>query len=311
MVKDYKKRMDNSGLINQESPRAKGVKSFKKLGFLALIIVLVFSMILVSLQKRKPEIFVTKYGRLADEFLGKGLLVKSEQVFFAPYAGRVTLLVDDEQRVAVGKPILKLDGRDGEKIFYSETAGIVSFSVDGLENNLHPKILDDFQQNYLEFRGKVIQVVDGERVNAGRPLFKLVDNFQLYLLVQAPEDQIFRYSLGDKVWLNIDQLTIIGWLYKIIKHQNLFVIALERFPDELIDKRWVDLNVLNDAHTGVYVPRNAITKKENTYGVYRISDQRPVFTKIKQLGGNATEVVVTGIERGVEILANPLDVEKF
>lgn len=309
MVKDYKKRMD--GLINQESPRANGVKRFKKLGFLALIVVLVFSMILVSLQKRKPEIFVTKYGRLADEFFGKGLLVKTEQVFFAPYAGRVTLLVDDEQRVAVGKPILKLDGRDGEKIFYSETAGIVSFSVDGLENNLHPKILDDFQQNYLEFRGKVIEVVDGERVNAGRPLFKLVDNFQLYLLVQAPEDQIFRYSIGDKVWLNIDHLTIIGWLTKIIKHQNLFVITLERFPNEVIDKRWVDLKVLNDAHTGVYVPRNAITRKENTYGVYRISDQHPVFTKIKLLGGNATEVVVTGIERGVEILANPLDVEKF
>lgn len=305
MVKDYKsKSLDKEHLPNNNI-------FFKKLGLFTLVLVLVFSIFLIGLQKEKPKIFVTQYGRLVDEFWGQGLLIRAEQVVYAPYAGRVTLLVEDKERVATGKPILQLTGRDGKQTFYSLAAGVVSFQIDGLENNLHPKILEDFQQNYLNFRGKVIQVSNGERVNAGRPLFKIVDNYQLYLLVQAPADQVFRYSIGEKVWLNFDDLTIIGWLTQIVDHQNLFVIKLERFPNEVIDKRWLELTVLTDAHTGVYVPRQAITQIDDAYGVYRIFDQRPVFTKVKQLGGNATEVIVTGIERGVEILANPLDIEKY
>ncbi len=313
MVRDFKQFVSRTEPY-PKSNRGNRRKIFKRSYLYWLTAIFLICIILVSIQTGgKTEVFVTQYGRLADEFPGRGIIVRNEEVIYAPYSGQVTFLVADKERVAAGVPILEFEGSRGKKTFYSNEPGVVSFRVDGLENNLRPDIIWDLNQNYQTFKGKSIQLTDGERINAGRPLYKIVDNTKVYFLIEAPADQVFRYSIGTKVWVTFDGLTIIGWVRKIDDHQNLFVIELERFPNELIDKRWVDATVLSDAETGVYVPRTAIVRKDDEYGVYWFYNNSIHFAPVELKGGNLEYVVIASeLDRGMEILANPQkDLTKF
>jgi putative membrane fusion protein len=271
---------------------------------IGVIVVILFGY-LTQFREEAPEVCISRYGRLADQFGGQGLFVKSEEVIYAPFAGKVDLLVNGGTRYPSGKSVLTIEGVAGKKTFFIRESGVVSFAVDGLETTLKPAILSNLQRDYTEFRGKSSAIKDGEQVNAGRPLYKLVDNYSLHLLVQAPVDEVLRYGRGDKVWVTFENTTIVGWIKDIIKRQNLFVIQLERFPDEVADKRWVDLNVMANAFHGVIVPRKSIVEKDGKIGVYRMAESVIFFQPITIRGGTIEEVVVSGIERGVEILINP------
>ena len=279
------------------------------------IAILVFFLILsylVIFRDSGPKVTVTSYGRLADEFTEKGLLVKSEQVFYAPFEGKVTLLAGDGKRLPSGRPVVNLKGETEEKTFYSRFAGLVSFEVDGLENSLTPGMLMTFNQNYQEFRGKGIGLKNGDTVNAGRPLFKIVNNFLLSMIVKTPTERLQSYDIGEKVWIGFNNMTVIGYVKRTIPGLSLLVIQLERFPDELVNVRWVDVNVLINAFHGVILPRQCVTEEQGVPGVYRYIEGDIVFWPIKIIGGNTTEVVVTGIERGVEILVDPAqDIIKY
>lgn len=277
----------------------------KKVYILIAVIVVVLFGYLSQFREQPPAVCITRYGRLADQFVGKGLLVRNEEVVYAPFAGKVDLSVKGGTRYPSGKRVLSIAGEAGEKNFFIPEAGIVSFAVDGLETTLKPGILANLQQDYTEFKGKSTPVKDGETVNAGRPLFKLIDNYDLYMLVQAPAEEALRYGRGDKAWLTFENTTIVGWISEIIKRQNLFVIQLERFPDEMAGKRWVEVNVMADAYHGVIVPRKSIAEKDGKAGVYRMAEGRIFFQPVTIRGGTLDEAVVTGIARGVEILVNP------
>ncbi|MCK4259110.1 MAG: hypothetical protein KAX49_09035 [Halanaerobiales bacterium] len=288
----------------------KGQKVLLSIVFLVMLL----SFFLFLFRSGKSDIVVAQYGRLTDDFEAKGLFIKSEDVVYAPYAGEITMLVSDGEKVPVGKPVLKLVGLGREKIYYSSNTGVIGFQVDGLEKTLNPVMLEEFQQNYRDFRGKLTGTKDQSRVNAGRPLFKIVDNFVLYLLVEAPADQVFRYNKGEKIWATFDEITIIGWVRQIIDHRNLFVIQLERFPVEIINKRWVDVTIMTDAETGVYVPHSALIEEDNILGVYKMVDDTPRFVSVDWIGGDGINEVIyaKGIDRGIEILANPAkDLSKY
>lgn len=311
MIRDYK----NNDLAFQHVKKKKyegvGLPS-KKVMILISVLVLIFTFLLVLVQQSGPEVITTRWGRLADDFNGRGLLVRKEQVVYAPFAGIVRTLAEEGARYRPGQPILDLEGTNGQKIFYSRDDGVISYQMDGLETTLQPIILENFQQDYRDFRGKAFRIQDGDKVNAGRPLYKLVDNYQLYLLVEVPKDQIFRYRINEKIWAKMDGVESIGYVRKILDHQNLFVIELERFPIELLNKRWVELNVLIDAETGVIVPIKSIAMKDGKMGVYRVEKKRVYFEPVKELAHNQTEMVITKIQRGVEILADPeRDLEKY
>lgn len=323
MIRDYGKKKFKKSYINRDVKGRKGKDSkknknklnYSKKGILLLIIVvLLFYGLLILLHKSEVEYIYTSYGRIADDFSGKGLLVRSEKVFIAPYSGKVKLLQNEGERCSADQPVLKLTASGKEKVFYTREPGLVSYKVDGLENTLTPGILTEFKDNYKDFRGKLFETRDNDRVNAGRPLFKIVNNFEAYLLVQAPKEEVFRYSIGEKVWTTFeeDDIVVIGWVRKIIEHRNLFIIELERFPPELVSERWADISILTDADVGVHVPRKSLVRREDEFGVYLTKNDKAIFHPVSVEGGNPDYAVISGISRGVEILANPKeDLNKF
>lgn len=313
MVRDFKNMKNTKQVTKQRTPTAMVSRTYKlswptldkKIYIIIGVIVVVLFGYLTQFREEAPKVSITRYGRLADQFGGRGLFVKSEEVVYAPYAGEVHLLVPGGARYPSGKSVLTLEGLEEKKTFFIRNPGIVSFAVDGLETTLKPEILANLQREITEFRGKSIAIKDGEKVNAGRPLFKLIDNYNLYVLIQAPPEEVLRYGSGDKVWITFENSTIVGWIKEIIKRQNLFIVQLERFPDEVADKRWVDVTVMANAFHGVIVPRKSILEQDGKVGVYRFAEGQIFFQPITIRGGTMEEVVVTGIERGLEILINP------
>lgn len=311
-MKDYKKAIiiDHDKIKSKSKPRfqpdQKPKKRLKKILILtSLLIVTILCIYIAFIREKEPEIVYTRYGRIADEFQGKGLCVRSESVYYAPNAGKVKMFVSEGERVAEGSAIAQFTWAGGSKTFYAQFSGVVSYQVDGLENQLKPELLDGLIEDYRRFRGKTIKISDGEKVNPGRPLFKLVDNFVLYMLIEVPANQIFRYAIGDQVWVSFDDLTIVGWVKEIDNQQKLFQVEMERFPNDILNKRWVDVTVLTNAYRGIIVPRKAITKKDDQVGVYVIRDHEPVFQNIVEIGGIDDEVVVAELKVGVQIVADP------
>lgn len=324
MLRDYKKNSNSSQPKRWVSPtdtitypQPLNTRLMKRVLVVLAVIALLITGFFVVFHRGGPQITVTRYGRLADDFTGRGLLVKSEQVFYAPFEGKVTLRAEDGARCPNGRPVLTIenttkDGQTEKKTFYSRKSGLVSFTVDGLENTLKPDIISNLNHNYRDFRGKNISVKDGDVVNAGRPLFKIVNNFSLYLMVETPADRISRYRLEDKLWVTFDNMTVVGYVKKIYGNMNLLVIILERFPDDLVNQRWVDVTVMTDAFHGVILPRQCITEKDGRVGVYRYIESAIVFWPVKVEGGTATDVVVDGVDRGVEVLTDPTkDIIKY
>lgn len=319
MIRDYKHVQNyakpRSMGSRKRDRRQNGLNLFSGLGTLRsvdkrmlMIIMLVVVLSIGYLFIFRPsmlEFTVAEFGRIYDQFEGRGLLVKSEQVFYAPYAGKVSIFAMDGERIPVGDTIVELTGAEGKKVFFARTSGLVSFQVDGLETTLRPVMLDNFQQNYRDFRGKAIRINDGDKVNAGRPLFKLVDNFALYLLVEAPAHEVAHYRVGEKIWATFDQMTIIGWVEKILDNRCLFIIRMERFPDEMVNKRWVNTTIMTDIYSGIIVPRSAVIEYMGNKGVFVNRLKKTVFQPVNVVNGTAARVVVTGVDRGDEVLVNP------
>lgn len=324
MIRDYKKTSNTSQPKRWVSPtetvtypQSVDMRLVKKLLAILAAIALLTAGFFVVFHRGGPQITVTNYGRLADDFTGRGLLIKSEQVFYAPFEGKVTLRAQDGVRCPNGRAVITIESvdKDGEtqkKTFYSRKSGLLSFTVDGLENTLKPDIIANLNHNYHDFRGKNISVKDGDVVNAGRPLFKIVNNFNLYMMVETPAERISRYHVEDKLWVTFDNMTVVGYVKKIYGNMNLLVILLERFPDDLVNQRWVDVTVMTDAFHGVILPRQCVTEKDGRVGVYRYIESAIVFWPVKVEGGTANQVVVDDIERGVEVLTDPVnDIIKY
>ena len=72
--------------------------------------------------------------------------------------------------------------------YYCSESGIVSYNIDGYEEiySFHNK--DDY--NYSNFKTgnvKITTIEDGQEVNVGEPIFKIVDNFEWYMLLKIED----------------------------------------------------------------------------------------------------------------------------
>lgn len=157
---------------------------------------------------------------------------------------------------------------------FSKEAGIVSFNIDGYEEIYSSNHKEDY--NYSDFKKIVSKqklTKDNSHIKAEEPIFKIIDNFQWYMIIKIENiKDINSYKEGDSILLTGDQIDgeLKGYIKKINREKNKGLILCKFNTDfhNYYGKRHMEVNIIKYKHDGFKIPTRSIVEKDGTKGVY-------------------------------------------
>ncbi|MFW6281500.1 MAG: HlyD family efflux transporter periplasmic adaptor subunit [bacterium] len=302
---------DNVYNLNQKKKEKSPVKRHNKYIILFIFLIILF-IILSFYNGNKIKIFEAKYGEIADDIHTKGLIVRDETLIKTPVSGNVELLQDEGDRVSFGQKIIRV----GDKTLYNNSPGIISYARDGLETSLNPVKLNNISvKQYKNFRRNFKQLVNDKHVNKGDNVYRIINNHKLYLLIETSREKGEKFNKGELVFVkpekeNIDMIKS-KIKNKFLKEDRvLILISLERFIDDWLNIRWINLSLIKNIYRGVILPESAVFQQSEDDGVLIVSSSgRYNFKEVKIENKINNKVIVSGIDRGEKIVSNPEIIE--
>ncbi|MCK8817717.1 hypothetical protein MWH28_10130 [Natroniella sulfidigena] len=307
-MKDFGRRQHNIDFGEQKTSNKKNKLNKFILFLLLLIGIGLFIILMVNFfGYHSTRIVTTTYGTLRDEIETEGLLIRDEKITFAPLEGELQLNVSEGEKVKAGTKVASVFGAE-EIDLYNYNSGLLSYQIDGLEMTLteDSKTTLTYEQ-FVNLRGKINQVSSGERVNAGRPIFKIVDNFSFYLAVLLPQDEVVNYEEGSSVkviFSELEERDFTGEIDQILFDQpkNIMIIEFNSLISDLIKLRKTEVKIIRENYSGIVVPTSALIEEEGTIGVMISSYTNKYFKEVEVVGKVGDQAVVKGIGPGVEVV---------
>ena len=289
----------------------------KKINFKPFVIIFILIIIIIiGIQlfgAARFESILAAQGEVIDGFWSDVLIVRDEKVIKAPVTGQTELLVGEGERLAAGKKLAEINYSDQKQKIFNQKAGIVSFAVDGLEEEINIENLNQINLNKFDnFKGDYQHLLSGDRVNKNEPLYRVINNFELYLIAKVPEAQSDRFRIDEVIFLeqkNSDKLfeaEIINIRHNL--RDTFFYIKVDQFIPQWINRRRINLNIIKNIYRGIKIPREAVFSQPSGQGVLKVSGYNKYeFQEVVILNGNKDYVIVSGLEVGEEIITNPED----
>ncbi len=238
----------------------------------------------------------------------ESVVIRKETVRTVPLSGSVKYLVEENDRVRVGAPLLKIPSaevnrtsQDANHTIYASVAGTVSKECDGLESVLTPATLEslDLESVY----DKVIQGTFTGKQEEGEPAIKIVDNLSpVYLCF--PREGI-ELEEGGRVRVRVpgSKEILTGTVAKM--SGSIAVAKVAPIPNEMIAKRICHIDVIKRRAEGMVVPVSSLVEEDGVTGVYAVIAGKMRFTEVEVVGVFETRAVVKGLALGQEVVSNP------
>ncbi|MFP4199411.1 MAG: HlyD family efflux transporter periplasmic adaptor subunit [Halanaerobium sp.] len=259
------------------------------------------------------ETILAAQGEVIDGFWTDALIVRDEKVLKSPVSGRVELLTEEGDRLASGTELAEIKASDHSQKVFNKKAGIVSFAVDGLENEVNLDNLNQINLNkFDDLRGNYTHILSGERVKKDEYLYRIINNFKLNLIVKIPENQQDRFRINEVIFLeqkNSDEM-IEARIVDIRQNvdETFFFIQLDEYIPQWTNRRRINVNIIKNIYRGIKVPRKAVFNQPSGQGVLKVSGYNKYeFQDVVIVDGNDEYVIVKGLEIGEEIIVNPED----
>lgn len=139
----------------------------------------------------------------------------------------------------------------------SEISGIVSYRVDGLEEELSPSNFDGLTSDKLES----LELKTGQTVASSDECGKIIDNFKCYIAVIMDQEMREKAKVGDSVIIRISNVEEVD--AKIIQineesGNNVVIFELNQMDSILINHRKVAIDVIWWKKSGYKIPNQAI-----------------------------------------------------
>lgn len=277
--------------------------------FFLLILILIFVFSYKNLKDNRVVMITSDFGEVVDGFSTKALIVRNEKIYYAPESGYVNFLISEGNRAAYGHGIARINSR----ILYNYHPGLVSFALDGLEEDLSFNMLDGITvDNFFDYKRNYKQIFDNDYIRQGQAVFRIIDNNDIYIVVLTNCEEIDRYRVGEKVFIQAEEFgdRIIEAVIankKVKENKGLLIININIFLKEWLNLRWADITFIKNIYRGVVIPRKAIFTSPEGEGVliYSSTTGNYRFSKIQVMNGNEEMVVVNGINIGEKVIINP------
>lgn len=259
------------------------------------------------------ETILAAQGEIIDGFWSDVLIVRDEEVIKSPISGRVELMAGEGDRLASGIKLAEIESSNQQQKIFNKKAGLVSFAVDGLENKVNADNLKQIDlANFEDLNGDYKHLLSGDRIKKDEQLYRIINNFELYIIAKIPESQAERFRINELIFLeqkNSDKL-IEAEIVDIRQNldETFFIIELEQFIPRWINRRRIDLNIIKNIYRGIKIPRKAVFNQPSGRGVLKVSGYNKYeFQEVVIINGNDEYVIVSGLEIGEEIITNPED----
>lgn len=158
------------------------------------------------------------------------------------------------------------------QVYYTQNAGIVTYNIDGFENIYKAKDFENYTYDKLNFADNNIESNKEQNVNIGKPIFKIIDNFEWFLAIKVEnKNQIEQYEVGQAMTIELeDGNELVGRIKNInITGSNAVVIlSLNTYLHENYNIRFVNLEIINFRKETYKIPTSVIVEKEGRKGVY-------------------------------------------
>lgn len=249
----------------------------------------------------------------------QALIFREEQVVLAPWRGRVRLLMQEGERAPAGAVVAELISEGVDQVKKLELtaprAGLVSFHSDGLETVFRPDLVDTLQLEKINYSAESRMISDGETVERGERVFKIVNNLRPFFLSLTLDtddlDSLPRTggSLGIRV-KGQEQLYP-GKVVNIISRGVVgqVILSVDR-GDALLRDRYLDLDLILESKRGLQIPSRAIVYRENRAGVYKATAKGFRWVPVELLFQEGEAIIVEGLYRGDRIAINPEAIER-
>src|SRR6056297_3667946 len=291
-------------------------KSFKKRFLPYVIFFIVFvSVIIITqiLDFSNYDIITSAHGEIIDGFETKALILRDEKNIKSPAAGKVELSSLEGDRISVGTKVAEISSENRNLSIYNKVPGILSYASDGLGSKVTPSNMNELDLNNIEkYKGNYRHLISGDKIKKGQTLYRIINNFRLFLVVPAEKEEAERFRINEIVFLTEHKKVdlIRGRIIDITEgiDKSFIFVKMDIFVPEWINIRWVDINFIKNIYRGIKVPRKAVFTQPSGQGVLKLSGyNKHVFQEVIVIDGDHKNVIVKGLEVGDQIIVNPED----
>ncbi|HHX86788.1 MAG TPA: hypothetical protein GX693_01260 [Firmicutes bacterium] len=191
----------------------------------------------------------------------------------------------------------------------SQIAGFVSAQIDGWENAECFPYLD--QETYDQRAITESQVVAGTYVEEGRPVLKIVNDWDWYYSTLLPLNPGEELAGQEKIWLNFSfapQETVEAFLEEVRTDLGPEVIGLtyrlERQIDGFEKVRWVGATAVYQRYQGVLVPTQTLCHEPET-GVLVDEGGIAIFYPVEIIKIQQEQALVEGLPPYSRVITRP------
>lgn len=146
---------------------------------------------------------------------------------------------------------------NGAQYVNSNMSGVVSYRIDGLEQELSINNIDNITSDYL----KSLDLTTGNIVSKNENNAKVINNFECYIAVSLNSENAKKTKEGSNVILRLsNQEEVKAQIYKIKEETTgrLIIFKITDGVENLINYRKVSVDVIWWQYSGLIVPKSAI-----------------------------------------------------
>lgn len=154
------------------------------------------------------------------------------------------------------------------KYVYSPMGGIISYYVDGYEENYTPDNIINLKGKYLqEGSSKLISGNKKTNVKAEDAICKIVDNTAWYITATLNKEETKKWTINDKKVLrvkNVGEDKLNGTIVNVLEYNNTNIITfkINEQMNKFMAFRDIEIEVIETEVNGIKIPNTAIESRE-------------------------------------------------
>lgn len=183
------------------------------------------------------------------------------------FIGDVTTNSEIKQLVAQKKEYEK-QLKNGAEYKKAEMSGIVSYRVDGLEEELTEENFNNLTEEYLDN----LDLKTGQIVATSNECGKIIDNFNCCIAVTTDSEEGMSSEVGDSVQIRIsDKEKVDAEIAQINEEsgKRTIIFKLNQMTENLINHRKIAIDIIWWDESGLKVPNQALIEENGLYYVLR------------------------------------------
>jgi len=203
------------------------------------------------------------------------------------------------------------DNNKSKVVEYSKKAGIISFSIDGLEEIYGVSKIEELEPNDFKIiEQQKSEIKNNDLVKLGDSVCKIINGYKWYVMVKVDINEFSELKENENLYIRIndDSRKIKSKIHKInkSKEEMLIIFELDDYCHEFYNERYIDVKIIKDTYKGLMIPNDTIFEKDGLKGVHIKGISGIVkFRPIKIIGANDEYTIVSeGQNKLIEVETN-------